>query len=134
MVNGPDLSQGVGGNQMSNDAAANWRIVCLITLGAFLGLSVAAFATGLLPGDLVMRQELLEPMPGLAHQFARLVNQAGTWRVLLPATLLLFLLSRAARRHWWLWSAARARADFLSASRAAIARRRRRSPSCSSTS
>ena len=105
MVNGPDLSQGVGGDQVSDNAAANWRIVCLITLGAFLGLSVAAFATGLLPGDLVMRQELLEPMPALAHQFARLVNQAGTWRVLLPATLLLFLLSRAARRHWWLWCA-----------------------------
>jgi undecaprenyl-diphosphatase len=25
--------------------------------------------------------------------------------VLLPATLLLYLLSRAARRHWWLWGA-----------------------------
>src|SRR5439155_637493 len=83
---------------MSNDAAANWRSVCLITLGAFLGLSVAAFATGLLPGDLAVRHDLLEQETPLAYRFARVANQAGTWHVLLPATLLLYLLSRAARR------------------------------------
>ena len=44
---------------MKHGAAENWRIVCLLTLGAFLGLSVAAFATGVLPGDLALRQELL---------------------------------------------------------------------------
>ncbi len=91
------------GSQMSNGAAANWRIACLLTLGAFLGLSVAAFATGLLPGDLMVRQELLEQRASAAYHLARVVNEAGTWRVLLPATLVLFLLSRAARRHWWLW-------------------------------
>ncbi len=90
---------------MTDDAAANWRIVCLLTLGAFLGLSVAAFATGPLPGDLVVRQDLLGHETSLAYQLARVLNRAGTWRVLLPATLLLFLLSRAARRHWWLWCA-----------------------------
>ena len=90
---------------MSNDAAANWRIVCLITLGAFVGLSVAAFATGLLPGDLAVRHDLLEQETPLAYRFAKVANQAGTWHVLLPATLLLYLLSRAARRHWWLWGA-----------------------------
>jgi undecaprenyl-diphosphatase len=36
-------------------------------------------------------------------QIARIVNEAGTWRVLLPATVLLFLFFREARRHWWLW-------------------------------
>ncbi len=90
---------------MSDDTTANWRILCLLTLGAFLGLSVAAFATGLLPGDLAVRQELLEPDSSLPHEVARIVNQGGTWHVLLPATLLLYLLSRAARRHWWLWAA-----------------------------
>jgi membrane-associated phospholipid phosphatase len=90
---------------MSDDATANWRIVCLLTLGAFLGLSVAAFATGLLPGDLAIRQELLEPDSSLLHEIARVVNQGGTWHVLLPASLLLYLFSRAARRHWWLWAA-----------------------------
>ena len=90
---------------MSDGAAANWRIVCLLTFGAFLGLSVAAFATGLLPGDLAVRRDLLEQETQLAYRFAKVANQAGTWHVLVPATLLLYLLSRAARRHWWLWGA-----------------------------
>jgi len=92
-------------NRMRLGATANWRIVCLLTLGAFVGLSVAAFATGPLPGDLMVRQELLEQTATPAYHLARVVNEAGTWRVLLPATLLLLLLSRAARRHWWLWCA-----------------------------
>ena len=87
------------------DTAANWRIACLLMLGAFLGLSVAAFATGLLPGDLNVRQDLIEGNSHLTRQVASVVNEGGTWRVLLPAMLLLYLLSRAARRHWWLWSA-----------------------------
>jgi undecaprenyl-diphosphatase len=91
--------------QRSDDAVANWRFVCLLTLGAFLGLGLAAFATGVLPGDLALREELLQPDGGLAHRLARIGNEAGTWRVLLPATLLLFLSFRAARRRWWLWSA-----------------------------
>ncbi len=90
---------------MGNDTLANWRIVCLLTLGAFLGLSVAASSAGLLPGDLALRHELLEQANQLATWPPRLVDNAGTWRVLLPGSALLFLLSRAARRHWWLWCA-----------------------------
>ena len=87
------------------DAAANWRIACLLTLGGFVGLSVAAFATGILPGDLHVRQDLIEQSSQLVRQVAAIVNEGGTWRVLLPAMVLLYLFSRAARRHWWLWSA-----------------------------
>jgi membrane-associated phospholipid phosphatase len=90
---------------MHHDTASTWRLVCLLTLGAFLGLGVTAFATGLLPGDLDVRQALLEQRSDLAYHVARVVNEAGTWRVILPATLLLFFLSRAARLHWWLWGA-----------------------------
>ena len=85
--------------------AANWRIACLLTLGAFVGLSVAAFAAGILPGDLHVRHDLIERNSQLAGQLARVVNVGGTWRVLLPAMILLYLLSPASRRHWWLWSA-----------------------------
>jgi membrane-associated phospholipid phosphatase len=84
---------------------ANWRLACLITLGAFLGLSVAAFATGLLPGDLLVREGLMEAKTSLAYEVAKAANQGGTWRVILPASLLVLLLSRRARRRWWLWSA-----------------------------
>lgn len=87
------------------DTAANWRIACLLTLGAFAGLSVAAFATGILPGDLHVRHDLITQNNQLARQVAAIVNEGGTWRVLLPAMVLLYLFSRAARRHWWLWSA-----------------------------
>ena len=91
---------------MQHDTTRTWRIVCLLTLGAFVGLGVTAFASGLLPGDLDVRQAVLEGKSDFAHQLARVVNQAGTWRVGLPAMLLLFVLSRAARRHWWVWCAA----------------------------
>lgn len=84
---------------------ANWRLACLITLGAFLGLSVAAFAAGLLPGDLLVRESLMETKTSLAYEVAKAANQGGTWRVILPAGLLVLLLSRHARRRWWLWSA-----------------------------
>jgi membrane-associated phospholipid phosphatase len=88
---------------MDRSTAANWRIVCLLMLGAFLGLSVATFATGLLPGDLFLRHEVTEGQSSLAYRFARVIDHAGTWHVLLPATILLFLLSAEARRRWWLW-------------------------------
>ena len=85
-------------------AAAGWRTVCLLTLGAFLGLGLAAFATGILPGDLSVRQELLTGDHTMAATVAYWVNFGGRWQVLLPASLLLFSLSRAARRRWWLWA------------------------------
>ena len=42
----------------SGGDAASWRITCLIALTAFLGMGLAAFLVGLLPGDLSLRQEL----------------------------------------------------------------------------
>jgi len=89
----------------SKDDVARWRIVCLFTLGAFLGLGLAAFAVGILPGDLHTRAGLVTDDGSALRTFAQIVNLAGTWRVLLPASLLVFALSRTARRHWWLWSA-----------------------------
>jgi hypothetical protein len=32
---------------------ARWRALCLVMLGAFLGMSVVIYAIGLLPGDRV---------------------------------------------------------------------------------
>ncbi|HEV8437090.1 MAG TPA: phosphatase PAP2 family protein [Methylomirabilota bacterium] len=87
------------------NAAAHWRIVCLITLAAFLGLSVVTFATGLLPGDDVVRRQLLEDRTSFPYRIARVVDLGGSWPVLLPATILLFVFSATARRHWWLWTA-----------------------------
>jgi undecaprenyl-diphosphatase len=86
-------------------ASARWRLVCLLTLGAFLALGLCAFAAGTLPGDVSVRQDLLVEDHAPLKLVARAVNYGGKWQVLLPASLLLFALSGAARRHWWLWSA-----------------------------
>jgi undecaprenyl-diphosphatase len=83
-----------------------WRALCFFTLGAFLGLGLAAYATGILPGDLQVRRELLTEDRSALRTFAGWMNLAGTWRVLLPVSLAIAALSRAARRHWWLWAGA----------------------------
>jgi undecaprenyl-diphosphatase len=85
---------------------SRWRAICLFTLGAFLGLGFAAYTVGILPGDLQVRGELLTEDHSALRTFAWWVNLAGTWRVLLPASLVIATLSRAARRHWWLWAGA----------------------------
>ena len=85
---------------------SRWRTICVIAFGAFLGLGLAAYAVGILPGDLQVRSELLTEDRSALRTFAWWVNLAGTWRVLLPASLVIAALSRAARRHWWLWAGA----------------------------
>ena len=83
----------------------HWRAVCLVALGAFLGLGLAAYAAGILPGDLDVRRELLIEDNSPVRAFAWWVNLGGTWKVLLPVSLVIAALSRAARHHWWLWVA-----------------------------
>ena len=88
----------------SGDDAAGWRMACLIALAAFLGMGLAAFLVGILPGDLSVRYGLLLEEDTVLRTLARWFNLAGTWRVLLPACLVIFALSHTARRRWWLWA------------------------------
>jgi undecaprenyl-diphosphatase len=88
---------------MDSALVARWRMVCLVTLGAFLGLSVAVYATGLLPGDQFLREEIIHGRGTMAHAVGRWANLGGKWVVLAPAMLLLFAVSPATRRRWWLW-------------------------------
>ncbi len=80
-----------------------WRPLCLVTLVAFFCLGVSAWAVGILPGDLHVRQGLLVEDNSALRVVAWWVNLAGTWKVLLPLSLAIAAVSRAARRHWWLW-------------------------------
>jgi undecaprenyl-diphosphatase len=82
-----------------------WRMVCLVSLGLFVGLGVAVYATGILPGDLLVRQFLLGSDGGMVRKLARWANYGGRVHVLLPAAILLFVLSSVARRHWRVWCA-----------------------------
>jgi undecaprenyl-diphosphatase len=88
---------------MDATAAARWRVVCLILLGAFLGLSAVVYAVGLLPGDLALHQEVLEGRGTPADAVARWADYGGKWVVLGPAMVLLLAGSSLARRRWWLW-------------------------------
>jgi len=90
---------------MDVSAVARWRVLCLLMLGAFLGLSGVVYAVGLLPGDAALHGEILEARGSLAHAAARWLDYGGKWVVLGPAMLAVFAWSRAARRHWWLWCA-----------------------------
>src|SRR5207245_8887406 len=85
---------------MRRSDVARWRMICLVSLGLFLGLGIAVYASGILPGDLLVRQFLLGSDGGMVRKLARWANYGGRVHVLLPAAILLFVLSSVARRHW----------------------------------
>src|SRR3977135_3280889 len=80
-----------------------WRLVCLISLGVFIALGLAAYAIGALPGDQFLLRVLGAKDAGFSTDLARWVNHAGRAEVLVPGTIILFWLSALARRRWWLW-------------------------------
>jgi len=84
--------------------ARTWRAACLTSIVLLLALSVVA-AAGPLPGDVAVRDLALAAAPAL-HGAAAQVNHGGTWRVLLPATVVLMAAAPLVRRRWWLWCAA----------------------------
>jgi undecaprenyl-diphosphatase len=86
-------------------SVARWRALCLVLLGAFLGMSLVIGAIGLIPGDVPLHDEILKGRGTALHAIARWVDYGGKWIVLAPAMALLFVWSRAARRRWWLWCA-----------------------------
>ncbi len=90
---------------MTSTAEARWRAACLSSLGAFAALALAALLVGVAPGDVTLRQGLVDGQTSTTAELARWVNLGGTFTLLAPATLLLLALSPAARRHWWLWAA-----------------------------
>lgn len=92
---------------------SRWRLVCLASLAALVLLAVAASGADVLPGDLEMREELVEETSARLYEIALWANYAGSWHGLLPAFVILLLVSQVARRHWWLWGAVPVTAAFL---------------------
>jgi membrane-associated phospholipid phosphatase len=66
-------------------------------------MTTVVLAGGLVPGEVAFRDVILSVTNPLALDLAHRVNVGGTWRLLVPATLVLLALSEAARRRWWLW-------------------------------
>jgi membrane-associated phospholipid phosphatase len=56
--------------------------------------------------EVAVRDVLLGLDTGVGAVVLRAIDQAGTWRVILPGTLLVFALSREARLRWWVWAVA----------------------------
>src|SRR5207249_11817427 len=90
---------------MRRSDVARWRMICLVSLGLFLGLGIAVYASGILPGDLLVRQFLLGSDGGMVRKLARWANYWGRVQVLLPAAIVLCVLSLVALRHWRGWAA-----------------------------
>ena len=88
---------------MDATTAARWRVLCLLLLGTFLGLSAVIYGVGLLPGDMALHEEVLEGRGTPVHAVARWLDYGGKWVVLGPAVALLLVASPIARRRWWLW-------------------------------
>jgi membrane-associated phospholipid phosphatase len=81
------------------------RALTVLIAGAstFLVLALAVAVLPTVPGDRPLRDALLALASPVVLAAMRVINRAGSWKVLLPATLLLLLAFRRARERWWLW-------------------------------
>jgi membrane-associated phospholipid phosphatase len=77
--------------------------VLLVGASTFLVLALAVALLPTVPGDRPVRDALLALASPVVLAAMRVINRAGSWKVLLPATLLLLLAFRHARERWWLW-------------------------------
>ena len=109
----------------SRRTASRWGILCLASIAAFAVLAVAAFAGGVLPGDLELREGLVEGGSAALYELALVANWAGSWQGLAPGFALLLLVSRIARRHWWLFGAVLIAAPIAEATAKALVDRPR---------
>jgi membrane-associated phospholipid phosphatase len=89
---------------MSPSPAARWRALCGVSLTIALVLTAAVGYWGILPGEAGLRAAIRSVASPRVVALAQSVSEAGTWRGLVPATLVLLVCSPAARRRWWLWS------------------------------
>ena len=85
--------------------AGPWRALCLGSAALVLLVTAGVFAAGVLPGEPALRHAILEAASPRTIELARQVNLGGTWRILVPATVLLLAGCPPARRRWWLWCA-----------------------------
>jgi membrane-associated phospholipid phosphatase len=92
------------------------RHVLALAIACFLALTATILVLGSVPADVSVREFLLAHASPAMVKLMRLVNRAGDWRVLLPGTLLLFVVFPRARERWWLWAGLMAVAPLLEGS------------------
>ena len=79
--------------------------VLVVTLTAFVALSLAALFVDMVTADTAVRQMVLASASPGVIAVMRVVNVGGDWKFLLPATLVLIATFRRARATWWVWIA-----------------------------
>ncbi|PYM95284.1 MAG: hypothetical protein DME04_05340, partial [Candidatus Rokuibacteriota bacterium] len=79
------------------------RRTLVAALACFGALTMAVVALGALPGEAALREALLALAPPVVVKVLGIINYAGSWKLLLPATLLLFVAFARARERWWVW-------------------------------
>lgn len=77
--------------------------VLLAGAGGFVAVALAVALLAAVPGDAAVRAWLLALASPAVLAAMRVINLAGSWKVLLPATIVLVLAVRPARARWWLW-------------------------------
>jgi undecaprenyl-diphosphatase len=87
---------------MDDLAARRWLMLSIGGGALFLALAAVVFSVGLLPGDTTLYNEILSRRTPAVREFFSWANIFGNWKGLVPATVLLFVLSPHARRRWWL--------------------------------
>jgi membrane-associated phospholipid phosphatase len=88
---------------LSSHQGSSARRVGLISASGFVVLALAVLALPSVPGDEALRQWLLAATSPAVVEALRVINYAGSWRLLLPATLLILLAFPRARGRWWIW-------------------------------
>jgi undecaprenyl-diphosphatase len=84
---------------------ANPRRFLAATAVLFVTFAALIVLFGEPPADVPVRNAILAFAAPPVVAVLRVFNEAGNWRVLLPATVLLVLVFTRARRQWWLWCA-----------------------------
>ena len=81
------------------------RSVLIVTTATLLALTATILLIGTTWLDETIRETALHAATPASIQALRIVNVAGDWKFLLPATLLLIAAFDRARRTWWIWVA-----------------------------
>lgn len=87
---------------MEGHPVRHWRVLSVGGAALFIGLGVLVFAVGLLPGDSALYEEIMARRTPAISEFFSWANMFGSWRGLLPASLVLLAISPEARKRWWL--------------------------------
>jgi membrane-associated phospholipid phosphatase len=75
----------------------------LVGAAVFLALTVAVLVLPSIPGDAAAREWLLGFATPPVIETLRVINHAGSGRLLVPSTLLLLVAFPQARKRWWIW-------------------------------